>query len=649
MQGSAGAYLVARLRAARPGPILVISPSSQRAERFAGDLRAFGAGEVPIFPRYDTPPYDRFSPHPEVEARRMSLLYRLLSTEPDTPLTLVAPWSALLRRVLPRQELRERVTHLERGMTVDRDALLEVLVQAGYHHSSLVEERGEVAARGGILDLFPPQLEQPVRLEFDFEEIGSIRAFDPATQRSDHELQHVVAIPPRSCRLPSDLDELVGRARSMGRKLGIPESNIYEVTEALARRGLPPGVESLEALFHDTLETVFDYLAEETLVVIDDPEAGRARARAYVEEVFEAASRARNSDRFVCDPLALFTTDDSAWEQLRQRKPLVIDPLGVGDASAQEDTLELRALDHTELQREIKERQGSGRALEPLVRRLDAWREAGRRVRLSCTSLSSAERLVDILGDYGHPLEVRERGANGANGVLPGPGEIDVFVSPLAAGFELPLEDLVIVTEQDIFGARIRRRVVRAARPGESIERLAQIQDGDYLVHPEHGIGQFGGLQVLKVGGIVQEFLLVFYGKGDKLYLPVSRLAQIQRYTGADEKTPRLDRLGGQTWVKTKARERRAIRDMAEELLAVIAAREVLEGHAYPPLDADYEEFEARFPYEDTPDQARATEELHADLSRARPMDRLVCGDVGFGTRPSRSVAESTTAAAARR
>ncbi len=630
--GSAGAYLAAKLRRAHSGPILAICPTSKRSDRLAGDLRAFLPGEdVSIFPRYDTPPFDRFSPHPEIEARRVSLLYRLLASDASTPLTIVAPWSALLRRVLPRQELRERVTHLERGMTVDRDALLEVLIQSGYHHSSLVEERGEVAARGGILDLFPPQLERPLRLEFEFEDIGSIRSFDPATQRSDEELRSVVAIPPRSCRLPSDLDDLIQRARTMGRDKRIPESNIYEVTEAIARRGLPPGVERLEALFHDSMETFFDYLPEGALIIVDDPEAGRARGRKFTEEVFEGHARASADDRLVCDPLSLYTTDDSAWERVQERNPVLIDPLGATDHSSQEEVLPVRALDHAEMQREIKERQGSGRALEPLVRRLEQWKQAGRRVRLTCPTLSSAERLVDILGDYGHELAIRERGAPAGNGALPEPGVVDVAVSPLTQGFELPLEQLVIVTEQDIFGTRIRRRIVRAARRGDAIERLAQIQEGDYLVHPEHGIGQYGGLVQLQLSGVRQEFLLVGYGKGDKLYLPVSRLAQIQRYTGADEKTPRLDRLGGQTWVRTKARVKRAIRDMAKELLAVIAAREVLEGHAYAPADSDYEEFEARFPYEDTPDQRRATEEVLEDLCRARPMDRLVCGDVGFG------------------
>jgi transcription-repair coupling factor (superfamily II helicase) len=189
VRGSAGALLAAKLRDRHPGPLLVVSPTSTRAEAFASALRAFSPElEVRVFPRYDVPPYDRFSAHPDIEARRMSLLYGLLAAGPDTPLTLVAPWSALLRRVPSRAELRSRVTHLERGLSVDRDALVEVLAQAGYHKTHLVEERGEVGARGGIVDLFPPQLDRPVRLEFDFDAIGSIRRFDPSTQRSEGEL-----------------------------------------------------------------------------------------------------------------------------------------------------------------------------------------------------------------------------------------------------------------------------------------------------------------------------------------------------------------------------------------------------------------------------------------------------------------------------
>ncbi len=636
VRGSAGAFLVARLREAWPGPILVVSPTSKRAEAFAADVRTYSGGEETwILPRYDVPPYDRFSAHPEVESRRMSLLYALLAAGEQTRLSVVAPWTALMRRVPPRSELRARVTHLERGLTTDRDALLEVLVSAGYHRTSVVEERGEVASRGNILDLFPPQLDRPVRLEFDFDDIRSIRHFDAGTQRSDEECDSVVAIPPRACRLPHDTDPLLQRLRQIGRESRIPESNIYALSESFSRHHLPPGVENLEALLHDGMETVFDFLPECTLIVVDDPETGRARAAGYAEEIFDGHARARQQDRLVCDPLDLYTTDDSTWDALRARRPVLLDGAGVIEPARNEARVDLEASDHHELQREIQQRRGSGRALEPLVLRLADWRQRGRRVRITCPSLSAADRLIDILSDYDHALELAparaHAGGNGSWPAWPARGAVDVAIAPLTRGFDLPPEDVTVITEQDIFGVRLQRRTVRSTRRGQAVERLAQIQDGDFLVHAEHGIGRYGGLTQLEIGGVQQELLLLHYGRGDKLYIPVSRLGQVQGYASADGQTPQLDRLGGQVWSRTKSRVRRAVEEMADELLAVIAARQVMKGHAYPAPGADYEEFEARFPYEDTPDQSRASEDVLADLQKRVPMDRLVCGDVGFG------------------
>jgi transcription-repair coupling factor (superfamily II helicase) len=492
-------------------------------------------------------------------------------------------------------------------MTVDRDALLDVLIAAGYSRTTLVEERGEITVRGAILDLFPPQLERPIRLEFEFDGIGSIRLFDPVTQRSESELKSVVAIPPRGFRMPSDLDDLLHRVRERGRDQGIPESNIYVVTEALARRHAPPGTENLEAAFHDQMETVFDYLPESALVVVDDPEAGRRRARAYVEEIFDGHAAASRQDRLICDPLELYLTDDTAWEELVGRKPLLLDWLGTPDPVREEDRVLLRATDHQDLRREIQDHRGSGRALEPLSQRLEGWRAAGRRVRIASPSLSSAERLADILREYGHDFPVSHTLGWGA---LPESGTTEIVIAPVREGFDLPAEQLVVVTEEDLFGARRHPRYARVTRRGEAIRALAQIHEGDFLVHAAHGIGRFGGLVKLTAAGIAQELLLLEYGEGDKLYVPVSGLDHVQRYSGADGSPPPLDRLGGQSWQRTKRRVRRAVEDMAQELVAIYAAREVLEGHRYPAPDADYEEFEARFPYEDTPDQRRATEEV---------------------------------------
>ncbi len=637
VQGAAGAYLTALLRRERPGVMLLITQTSRAAERAAANLVGFlratpHEAEVRVFPRLDTPPYDRFSAHPELECRRMSLLYRLLSAEPESPLLVVAPWSALLRRVLPRSELRERVTHLERGITLDRDRLLDGLVAAGYHHASIVEERGEVAARGGIVDLFPPQLDRPVRLEFDFDTLGSIRPFDPQTQRSEGELRRLVAIPPRSYRLPAHPDALIQHARALAREQGVPESNLYAVIEPLARRRAPPGIEGLESLLHERLETLFDYLPQASTVLVDDPEAGLARAQSYTEEIFQGHSRARHQDRLVSDPLELYLTADSAWAEVTRRRPVLFDALGAIDRRASEVHVAVHATDHRELRREITERRGSGRALDPLVERLARWKAQERRVRICAPTLSAAERLCDILRDYGHELGVQNQSPQEAPPELLAPGAAQVVVASLSEGFELPAAGVVWLTESDVFGARERRRITpRRVHGAQSVERLAQIQEGDFLVHAEHGIGSFGGLIKLAVGRVEHEFLLIDYARSDKLYVPISRLEKVQRYVGADQHPPALDRLGGQSWTRTRRRVQRAVVRMADELLAVIAARQALEGTAFPPPDAEYEEFEARFAYEDTPDQRRATQDVLKDLQSIRPMDRLICGDVGFG------------------
>ena len=509
-------------------------------------------------------------------------------------------------------------------------------MQAGYQRTSLVEEAGEVAARGGILDLFPPHLRQPVRLEFEFDEIGSIRSFDPVTQRSEQEHRSVIAIPPRSFRLPADSARLARQIRALGRAQKTPESNIYQLTEALSRRQALPGTENLEALLHDGMETFLDYLPGDAPVLVADPERGRAAALRYTEEIVDGHSAARQQDRLVCDPIALYLTDTSAAEAVSARAPVYFDALGAEPAKG-ERAVPLDATDHRSLRTEIQQQRGSGQALRPLADRIQAWLEAGLRVRLACSTLSSAERLRDILNDYGLEFELRGGRSEqlGAPSLFEDPGPeaaaVEIVVASVREGFQLPLEGLVVVTEQDLFGERRYRRPVRTTRRGQALEQLAQIEPGDYLVHVEHGVGSYGGMTQLDVTGIREEFLLIRFAGTDKLYLPISRFAQIQLYAGADGAKPSLDQLGGRAWKRTRSRVQRAVRDMARELIAVQAARETTRGHAYPAPDTGYEEFEARFPYDDTPDQRAATDDVLRDLQSERPMDRLVCGDVGFG------------------
>jgi transcription-repair coupling factor (superfamily II helicase) len=640
-EGAAGAYLVARMAAEHAGPVLWIAPAREQADRTRLDLAAFvppvgaaladatpeSAGvSVWSLPAYDTPPFDRFSPQPEVEAQRMSALYRLLASRHDARWIAVTTWEALVRRVLPRAELRARVTHLERGLPLSREALVRSLLAAGYHHRTLVEASGEVASRGSIVDFFPPQLDRPVRLELDYDEIHSIRTFDPLTQRSESELRDVVAIPPRGPRVPADREAAIARIRTHGKARGLPEASIYALTEAIWHGRLPQAAENIEALLQGALDTVFDYLPASTLIVIDDPEAAAAERRRLASTIASSHERARQQDRLTDDVDSLYVTDEDAVAVAYARRPLLIDPLGATGQSPAEERVRIEAPAHRELSREIEERKGTGHALEPLATRLSEWIASGHSVRLACTTLSAAERLCDILLDYQHALRVVPDTPAPVE-----PGTARVEVARISRGFELPAEGLVVVTEQDLFGARLARRPPRRTRKGLAIERLAQVDEGDLLVHAEHGIGRYGGLTQLSLGGVPQEMLLLLYENNDKLYVPVANLDRVQRYAGAEDTAAKLDRLGGTTWTRTRTRVRKNVREIARELLAVVAARETLEGTAYPPPGADYEEFEARFPYEDTPDQRRATDEVLADLQKPRPMDRVVCGDVGFG------------------
>jgi len=643
LPGSARAVVAAELvRAHGPGPVLVLGPSAKACDALLDDLRvALGEpvddGRLAVYPRHDTLPYDRFSPQPFAVAQRMSVLYRWLACEgrgvSDEAPIVVAPWTALALRVPSRASLRRHSVELEVAGSVDRDALVEQLVAAGYARMSLVEEPGELAVRGGIVDLFPPHLRHPVRIELFGDEIESIRSFEATSQRSLAALPRVVVPPPREVLF--DREQVIERGdalRELGLEHDVPDRVVDQWVDALLRGSLPPGGEAIAPVLCPDAETVFDYLPDDALVLVDEPDPGRERLEAHVEEARHAFEVAIANERLAAPPETLMLDAAAVESAIDARRPVSLERLDLGDPERDPpdtERLALGARGHEGLRAELARTRTHDRALNPLVDVLAEWIREQRRIVLACTVLSAAERLRALLGDYG--IEARL-----ANDPRPcwrwsAPGRVEVRVATLHEGFELPLEGLVVVTEEEIFGPRRKRHRRVSWEEGAALDGIAQLAPGDYLVHAEHGIGRYRGLVELELNRVPSELLAIEYLGGDRLFLPVDRLNLVQRYGGADGVTPRIDRLGGQTWEKARARVKKSLRDMAKELLSIQAAREIAPGFGFSPRDVYFDEFEASFPYEETPDQLGAIQDVLDDMQKPKPMDRLVCGDVGYG------------------
>jgi transcription-repair coupling factor (superfamily II helicase) len=641
LRGAARAFLGGELiRICGNRPVLFLTATSRTSDALLADLRtAIGEREpwirTDMLPRHDTLPFDRFSPQPFLIAQRMAVLHRWLAhsraTDGGAPSPIVvAPWTALALRVPARRVLAAYSIELRVGESHDRDQLVEALVRAGYARMSMVEERGEIAVRGGIVDLFPPQCPRPLRIEFFGDELESIREFDPASQRSQRELERATAPPTRE--LLFDREQLIDRSDAIRELAAAQEVSPYAAEEwasGLLRGHVPPGAEALAPLICPDQESVIDYLPADTLVVVDDPAAGASRLQRYGEEARENFSVARESGRVVAPPDELLVDAERITREIDARQPLLLERLSVVDDRPAAASLSIHAQAHDELRHALARSRTRERALEPLIDRLADWIGENWRSVLICPALSGAERLRALLGEYGIEASI-------ANDTRPtwrwsAPGRVEVRVGALSEGFVLPGDGLAVITEEEIFGPRQKRRRQTPWPDGPSVEGIAQLSVGDHLVHADHGIGIYRGLVELPVGRAKTELLSIEYAGGDRLFLPVHRLNRVQRYAGAEDSTARLDRLGGQTWERAKRKVRSSLRSMAKELLAVHAAREIAPGFAFSPRDRYFEEFEATFPFEETTDQGEAIEDVLADMQRPKPMDRLICGDVGYG------------------
>jgi transcription-repair coupling factor (superfamily II helicase) len=623
---------LARAVAARPSaPATSLVIVCRDGRRLAALTRALGFFAPDIatleFPAWDCLPYDRVSPHAGAVAQRMTALSRLARLRGrDRASVLLTSVNAALQRVPARDFVAAQSLSVAPGNRLDMQGITGWLELNGFARASTAREPGDYAVRGGIIDLFAPGMAEPVRLDFFGDTLESIRSFDPESQRSTDQLRALDLVPVAEFQLTSDTIKRfrLGYVEAFGAPS--PEDQLYaSVSEG--RRHV--GMEHWLPLFHARLETLFDYLPGSPVVLeplVDD--AARERLE-QIKDYYEARRQAlaqRDAGPIYrpLPPDQLYLGEEEWRERLAVSALARLTPFAVPDGSGPGTVIEVRAKQGRNF---AAERAEPGRNVFEAVREhVESLQAAGKRVTVALWSEGSRERMGHVLADHGlHNLTPIMSWPDLAE--LPKP-QVALAVLGLESGFETA--DTAVISEQDILGDRLVRPRRAAKRPDNFIAELTSLSAGDLVVHVDHGIGRFTGLRAIEAAGAPHDCLEIHYAGGDKLFLPVENIELLSRY-GSEETSVDLDRLGGGAWQARKARMKSRIREIAGELIKIAAERMLREAPRLAAEPSAYDEFCAGFPYEETDDQQAAIESVLKDMAAGRPMDRLVCGDVGFG------------------
>ncbi len=611
------ALLLARRRAEHRGAVLHVARDDQRMAALAEALAFFAPDlEVLRFPAWDCLPYDRVSPNAELVAERVATLSRLLHPRPRLVLTTV---NALVQRVAPPASFAGASFSLAAGGSVDAAALVGFLEANGYARTGTVMEPGEYATRGGIVDLFPAGERAPARLDLFGDSIESIRRFDPATQRSGAAVKRLELRPVSELAFDA---AAISRFRIGWREAFGAAAAADPLYQAVSDGRRQPGLEHWAPLFHDAMATLLDYLPDASVSLDHQAEAVLAARLEMIADHYAARRLPPRDGEVPYRPLppARLYLDRAEWDAMLARGPLFAfapfarpdDGPGV-DAGGRPAPLFARTA------------QGGENAFAQLRAQAERWAGERRRLLLAAFTAGSRDRLGLLLREHAIAAAPAETWAEAQR--TP-PGTAALVTLGLERGFVA--EGLAVVGEQDLLGERISRPPRRRKRAEQFIAEATEIAEGDLVVHQDHGIGRYDGLATLTVDGAPHDCLRLIYDGNEKLFLPVENIEMLSRF-GAETAGVALDKLGGASWQGRKARAKARIRDMAAGLIRIAAERRVHSADPLTPAPGTYEEFCARFPHAETDDQARAIADVLEDLASGRPMDRLICGDVGFG------------------
>lgn len=631
----ADALVVTRAAAKTQKRVLFIARDDARAATFTAACRFFQP-DIPVLnlPAWDCLPYDRVSPSRVLAARRAGALYSLLAVKADKPLIIVSTVSAVLQRVPPRKVIKRAGFRAKAGDEIQREALEEYLSRNGYIRASTVVEPGDYAVRGGLIDIFPPTRKAPLRLDFFGDELESIREFDVDTQRTARSLKSLTLAPVSEVFIEDDTISEFRKGYIAAFGGGVSRDPVYaSVIDGIR----PQGIEHYLPLFYGQTESVFDYVGPEALIAFDGLfNEAMAEREALIEDFY--TSRREHQE-------ARDTGKGDPAKTAGLYRPLPTDALYLPPVELAEITAPLRKREHTAFDAPdgsdkvdfgarigrsfLAERQRENvNIFDAVSKHVQALRETKHKVWLAAWSEGSRERLTNVLEDQGLIVPIAR---NGQVALDIDPGAVRAVILPLEQGFVMPMSgtDLAVISEQDILGDRLVNRG-RKRRAKNFIAEASALNPSDLVVHIDHGVGRYLGLETLQVGGAPHDCLKLEYGGGSTLYLPVENIELLSRYGNANENAV-LDKLGGVAWQSRKAKAKGKLREMAAELIKIAAKRAMKTIDPIEIEEGSYNEFAARFPYAETEDQLNAIKDVFDDLTSGRPMDRLICGDVGFG------------------
>ncbi len=638
--GASKAFVIANLFRITGRPLCIITPHDYSREAWTQDLTFFLEGReakadsfalawqraVCAFPGFACNPYEPASPSKETIGSQFALLYRLVKKE---RFSLVVSLETLWHRLVPVRITQNSFRELVSGAVMERSTLIHFLLRGGYQQVEFVENIGEFSVRGGILDLFAPELSFPLRIEFFDEVIESMRLFEPENQRTFAPIDQVVLFPVQTLMLleeeipcPDGLDSSFNYQREepageFDHFQSAPAKLIAEKRDLIRRGIFPPGIEIWSPFVYGELTTLFDYLHPETILILDEPSQLDLKIAEYQQTIWQGYEEAQTREEWVPPPPQLFVDEALYREYIGLFQRLEVSALSTA----------LDAPDVEALQGKIP---GSYQGRwDDLFQKLHQWLAQNYLVTFVVSTNDRARQLRRLLqeNDLGAKIfpsyssvttdQNRER--------------LSICLGTLSTGFELPAASLVFIEEKELFRPDKRREGQRRGRKRDALLRYRDLQVGDFLVHLEYGIGIYQGMKTLSVGSEAREFLEIEYADGDRLYIPFDSLYLVQKYLGSGEASPALSKLGGTEWKRTKKRVKEDIQKLAKDLLELYASRELASGMAFSPDGEWHREFDASFEYEETPDQYDAILDVKRDMESPKPMDRLICGDVGYG------------------